>query len=464
MRYSWAAWLLLSIACSIFAQEPVRITDKDIHRPMPWPDRIVLTWSKAPARSQSVTWRTDTSVAKGVAEVAVAKPGPEFAAEGKKTTVHAATSAFKSDLSDAHFHTAHFDDLLPNTKYAYRVGDGINWSEWNHFKTAKETPEKFTFLYYGDAQYQIKEHWSRLVRESYAAAPHARFSIHAGDLVNLGLADAQWGEWFQAANWIHRTVPVVPTPGNHEYINLDGKSIPLYWKKQFALPDNGPEGLKHSVYYFDFQGTRIVSLNTNEKLNEQAKWLESVLANNPNQWTILTFHHPIYSSAEGRDNPALRKLWQPIFDKHRVDLVLQGHDHCYGRSGLAGFPGSMKGTVYVVSVSGPGFYAVDKENTAWMRRLGEGKQLFQVITVDGERLHYEARTATGELYDSFTLEKQGGQPNKLIEGPHDPRSVPIATYSWNWLPIAVILFLAGTMVALRLIRRMSGKTPIEPPK
>jgi len=455
MRYSSIIALLFGCVCISPAQEPTKISDREIHRPSPLPDRIVLTWTKAPTRSQSVTWRTDTTVAKGIAEVAVAKAGPEFAAERNKTSVIAATSAFKSDLSDAHFHTSHFDGLTPNMKYAYRVGDGVNWSEWNHFKTAKETPEKFTFLYYGDAQYQLKSQWSRLVRESYAAAPNARFSIHAGDLVNFPIADAQWGEWFQAADWIHRTVPVLPTPGNHEYMNPDGKTMPLYWTKQFALPDNGPDTLKHSVYYVDFQGTRIISLNTNEKHTEQAKWLETVLANNPNQWTILTFHHPIYSSAQGRDNPALRKLWQPIFDKYRVDLVLQGHDHCYGRSGLEGSAGAVKGTVYVVSVSGPMFYEVDKENTHWMRRLGERQQLFQVITVDGDRLHFEARTATGELYDSFTLQKQPGGPNKLIDGPHDPKSVPPAKHNaWNWLPIGAIILLAGLLVLARMIRRI----------
>jgi 3',5'-cyclic AMP phosphodiesterase CpdA len=457
MRYSWALCVWGTFACASLAQVPTKISDQENYRPTPLPDRIVLTWSQSPAKSQAVTWRTDTSIAKGIAEIAIARPGPEFAAEGKKATVTATTSAFKSDLSDAHFHTVIFDKLIPNTKYAYRVGDGVNWSEWNHFRTAKETAEKFTFVYYGDAQYQLKSHWSRLIRESQAAAPHARFAIHAGDLVNLGLADAQWGEWFQAAGPMHRTVPVVPTPGNHEYLNLD-KSIPLYWTKQFALPDNGPAGLKHSAYYFDFQGVRIISLNTNEKLSEQAKWLEGVLANNPNRWTILTFHHPIYSATQGRDNPAMRKLWQPIFDKYRVDLVLQGHDHCYGRSGLAGFPGNVKGTVYVVSVSGPMFYPVDKENTVWMQRLGEGKQLFQVITVDGDRLHFEARTAIGDLYDSFTLEKQPGQPNRLTDGPHDPTSVPPSTFNaWNWLPVAVILLLAAAFVALRR-RRMVKST------
>ncbi len=44
------------------------------------------------------------------------------------------------------------------------------------------------------------------------------------------------------------------------------------------------------------------------------------------------FHHPVYPSHPWRDTPALREHWVPIFDKHHVDLVLQGHDHAYLRT------------------------------------------------------------------------------------------------------------------------------------
>ena len=35
-------------------------------------------------------------------------------------------------------------------------------------------------------------------------------------------------------------------------------------------------------------------------------WLERVLADNPHRWTVVTFHHPIYSPAKNRDNKDLR--------------------------------------------------------------------------------------------------------------------------------------------------------------
>jgi 3',5'-cyclic AMP phosphodiesterase CpdA len=225
-------------------------------------------------------------------------------------------------------------------------------------------------------------------------------------------------------------IPSVPTPGNHEYAapaggaaKVDEKAdaaakkearrsrLSVNWRPQFTLHENGPPGLEETVYYFDIQGVRVVSLNSNERQEEQVPWLEGVLANNPNKWTVVTFHHPIYSTAKGRDNKKLRELWRPLFDKYTPDLVLQGHDHTYGRSGVMREDNLLtgarlkdeKGTVYVVSVSGPKMYTLEKED--WMVSSAADTQLYQLITIDGDTLHYEARTANGTVYDSFDLHK-----------------------------------------------------------
>jgi 3',5'-cyclic AMP phosphodiesterase CpdA len=147
-----------------------------------------------------------------------------------------------------------------------------------------------------------------------------------------------------------------------------------------------------------------------------------VLADNPHRWTIVTHHHPVYSVSERRDNPELREAWQPIYDEFKVDLVLQGHDHSYGRTGLrrhapnvtggTSFRDGAAGTLYVVSVSGPKLYDANSEP---MVRRAEDTQLYQIITVNADRLIYQAKTATGDLYDAFTLVKRDGQPNELIE-------------------------------------------------
>lgn len=494
---------------------PTPYADALAHAPRPLPDRIVLTWAGDPATSQAVTWRTDLSVTRALAEIA---PALENGRNLKPAAVAARTEPFTSDLGAAHYHSVSFTGLTPDTLYAYRVGDGVNWSEWFHFRTASLTPRKFSFVYFGDAQNDIRTHWSRVFREAFREAPRAAFTLHAGDLINNANRDAQWGEWFGAPAWVNGTIPVVPTPGNHEYfadgagpeterrwrtkagaeivVNLtlepaaagirrvtartaDGRTavvtldarekitavdagftsltgfaeaevvgltretapikdriaqpgvrtVSRHWRPQFTLPEHGPAGLAETCYYFDYQGARIVLLNSNERQAEQVAWLREVLANNPQRWTVLAFHHPIFSPAKERDNPALREAWKPLIDEFKVDLVLTGHDHTYARSGdtttvqRVGTRNLAKGynqvydpaigTVYVVSVSGPKMY--DLNSDEWAVRTAEDTQLFQIITIDGDELRYEARTAVNRLYDAFTLKKRPGQPNQLIE-------------------------------------------------
>lgn len=488
------------------------------HAPSPLPERIVLTWSDNPATTQSVTWRTDTSVKKAVAEIAVANSNgraldPErFDAE---------TTYFESDLNAAHYHSMTFTDLQPDTLYAYRVGDGVNWSEYFHFKTASDRPRPFSFIYFGDAQNDVKTHWSRVFREAFRDAPRAAFTLHAGDLINEDSFDSEWGEWHGAPGWVNGTIPVMATPGNHEYyranqgpeherlwttkagddiavdvavvethtsegeqrfkitatssegrsayleindddeivlagdglealtgykteelLGTDYGDIPLddrrrddgvpavskHWRPQFAFPvQNVPAGLEETTYYIDYQGVRFISLDSNKEREAQVPWLRSALSENPNRWTILTFHHPVFSPASDRDNRALRELWKPVLDEFKVDLVLNGHDHTYARTGDIGntaysqnVPSGYQqaydpeiGTVYVVSVSGPKMYDITKGEFA--KRVAEDTQLYQIISIDDALLSYKAYTATGELYDAFTLEKTEGEPNRLRE-------------------------------------------------
>jgi hypothetical protein len=57
----------------------------------------------------------------------------------------------------------------------------------------------------------------------------------------------------------------------------------------------------------------------------------------------------------------------------------------------------------------------DVQRHPFMSRHAEDTQLYQIIHVNGDQLHYEAFTAVGELYDAFTLQKQSEAPNTLTE-------------------------------------------------
>lgn len=100
----------------------------------------------------------------------------------------------------------------------------------------------------------------------------------------------------------------------------------------------------------------------------------------------------------------------------------RGHDQSYSRSGLGGPKNAnvaegirawSRNTVYVVSVSGPKMYPL--EGCWTVSREASGAQLFQVIHVAPKRIRYEARLASSELYDAFSLEKDADGKSVLTE-------------------------------------------------
>ncbi|MFD2937605.1 metallophosphoesterase [Spirosoma flavum] len=390
--------------------------------PSVYPDRVILGWQVNPATSQSVNWRTDSTVTKAVGAIAEADPSPDL--EGKATLVSATTERVRIDGKNVLYHSVHFNNLKPDTKYNYRVGDSTHWTEWFQFKTAQDRPAPFSFLYFGDAQNDIRSLWSRAIRGAYSTLPTVSLMIHAGDLINSSNTDWQWAEWFEAGGWINGQVPTLAVPGNHEYYKDEqGKpQVSKHWRPSFVLPENGPKGFEETAYYFDYQGTRFIALNSQLALLDtlamttQASWLVQVLSKNPNRWTVVTHHHPIYSTAKGRDNNLWRERMEPIYRKYHVDLVLQGHDHTYGRGLNMPLGKSRKhpdGPIYVVSVSGPKMYDIGLQD--WMDRAASNTQLYQTISINSDQLTYQSYTVTGEKYDSFELTKASNGQNTLTD-------------------------------------------------
>jgi 3',5'-cyclic AMP phosphodiesterase CpdA len=397
------------------------------------PQRILLGITADPAHSQTVTWRTLANVELPQAQITPwsANPLSESGATIVKAT---ATTLSVGEGVNATHYLATFSALEPGKEYGYRVGDGKLWSEWNHFRTASAGPEKFRFIYLGDAQRDVKSQWSRVARMAVLQAPDARFIAHAGDLIEEGYDDALWGEWCDGLGFIGAMFPNVAAPGNHD-MNLpraEAKthkpvSVSPLWRAHLAFPSNGPADapmLADEAYYVDYQGMRLIAFEANAFSDEEydpdarqivqkkeIEWVEKVLKDNPNKWTVVLHHEPVYKSGKNSDNPLLRDAFVPLYDKYHVDLVLQGHDHCYARSAkLAGnkvVDPAAPGTVYVVSVSGPRMYPYDPLYQSLMAKTLSNTQMFQTVEIDGDRLKYDAYSAAGTKVDSFELRKRG---------------------------------------------------------
>jgi predicted phosphodiesterase len=402
------------------------------------PDRIILTFNGDPSTKRAVTWRTDLTVEKSEAQIAVAGVNSSFINEA--TSYIASTEKFDLGLYKSNnslivnYHSVVFENLKPNTLYAYRVGSKENWSEWIHFKTADNKYNSTQFVYFGDAQNDILNHWSRVIRMAYQTAPNASFVIHAGDLVDSAHKDSEWAQWFKAGGFIHSQWTAIPVVGNHEFQSIDGyggvkpRRLSIQWRPQFNLPveQTLDSKLHETVYSVEYQEILIVVLNSAGSLQEQTEYVEEKLRNSNAKWKIVASHHSVFSPAKGRDFEYARKKWKPLFDKYGVDLVLNGHDHTYARghipvkSSNMSQSGNIK-TLYITSVSGPKQYELDKEQIINYEsdgykadKFGKQTQFFQVISIENDKLIYSAYTTLGILYDKAVITKDFKTGKKTI--------------------------------------------------
>ena len=389
--------------------------------PSVFPDRIVASPAQDAATGFSVAWRTSAQVDVPLLQIVVAGDSPDM---GMPREVQSSSRELRTENGLAHHHRADIDSLKADTLYAWRVQGGGTWSAWHHTRTAARADVPLTLLYFGDTQNKNTSLTTRVVREAMRHAPDARLSLFAGDLVSGGDGedDNEWGEWFEANESLPTSMAVAPAIGNHEYFEefedtpRERRVLGAHWPLAFALPGNGAAEAASTTYWFDYQGVRVAVIDGTSVLDlgtasAQARWLDRMLASNPHRWSIVLTHQPFFSPRDGRDNALLRQHLLPILRKHRVDLVLQGHDHVYGRRRADG----AQTPVFVVSVAGAKQYRSSEEARASMRPVAEDTQLFQVVRIDGTRLRYEARTATGRLYDAFEVLDGGAAGKRLRE-------------------------------------------------
>jgi hypothetical protein len=397
--------------------------DAQVNKATSFPDRIVLNLTEDPSSSMAVSWRTNTETSEGYCELQPLSGTRINPADSKSFKAITSSYEFTSESEptiNCNHHTYVFEGLTPGEEYMYRVGAKDYWSEWLEFSTPDNKTNEFSFLYFGDPQNDIKSQWSRLIRRAYKTNPDCSFILYAGDIINHAGNDTEWDEWFKAGSFIYGSVPQVLTPGNHDYDDL---MLDPHWNAQFTQANNGPKGLEGTCFFVDFKNLKLISFDSaadgeleNEngyEVTSQKAWLDSVLRTNTKEWVIVTTHLPFYSPKESRDNALIRRNFQPILEKYKVDMVLTGHDHSYGRGTATDSSNPDNAIMYVVSVSGPKLYpAGDKE---WMQQKGSYLQMFQNINIKDKVLVYEAYTASGELYDKFTLKKNSKGNKKLVE-------------------------------------------------
>lgn len=318
--------------------------------------------------------------------------------------------------------------LTPATTYEYRIvtADGAT-GPWETFRTAAAGLQDFDFLYFGDAQNGLDNEVKLGAQAAYNAVPDAALALHTGDQINDAQDDEQWGQWFEAQGAAARHIPMLAALGNHE---LTVDVVAKNYRDHYTHPTNGPAILPESTFYVDYQGVRFITLTANDLfLGLQANLLEEALSSNPNDWSVVMFHQPVYNGTTERISTTNLRYFGDILEKHNVDLVLTGHDHTYARGYRAEneVDGQNTGPVYMVSSYGSKFYEAGTENEAWddngaIRKVwanGTGTYaktsvrgctmtVDSVITQQRDDAYTSNEVAgAGEKLDSFTIDKCG---------------------------------------------------------
>ncbi|WP_406695448.1 metallophosphoesterase family protein [Singulisphaera sp. Ch08] len=386
------------------------------------PDQVAISFGPNPARDLVWTWRTEPGVTSTALRLAPASsrgdgpadPNAVRQVSGESRLVHSPDL-----LNDPAIrrHQVRVDQLEPATSYVYSLADGASggWSPWRTIRTGPERPDHFQFFYLGDAQCGF-EGWGRLLDTAHKRHPEAGFMILAGDLVDRGNERTNWDHFFLRAKGVFDTLPLMPCVGNHEYLDQG----PRLYTSFFQLPQNGPpEIAPNLVYSFEYGNAFVAVLDSNLALVDrrlariQAEWLDAALTKTQAAWTFVVFHHPIYASHPSRLNPTLGEDWIPVFDKHHVDFVLQGHDHAYLRTypmrGNQRVASNAEGTTYVVSVSGEKFCEQDPRDYTEFSLTHVSTYQTIDIEVPSNRLTYRAWNLEGQEVDRLVIQKRSAE-------------------------------------------------------
>ncbi len=152
-------------------------------------------------------------------------------------------------------------------------------------------------------------------------------------------------------------------------------------------------------YRFTRGSVAFYSLNSNYMDKKQVEWLNSELSKDTSKWKIAFMHHPPYSSGgkHGSDK-SLRKVVEPIFLKHGVNVVLTGHDHFYERVK------PQKGIYYFVTGAGGKLRSGDvMKNSPLTDKAFDKDMSFMLIEIADDQMYFQVLSRTGTTVDVGVL-------------------------------------------------------------
>lgn len=393
-----------------------------------------------PSRTAAFTWQTKDKVK--AAKIRLGEK-PEALTEmhpGYSWTTPVPEAGFGTNEPETSMHEVHVCGLTPGRTYYYQVGGGTPeaWSATQSFTTVP-VDGRITVGVLGDARDKV-DVWQLVQRRMRDRA--VNLQLTSGDLVAFGSQQSLYETWLGAI-WKEPSDPnrfvtlgqqmIVMLAGNHE-----NEAARFYGA--FAMPGEGNYAETYSsfnvgnTHFVLVDDQPIAALEGSEHGQVILKWLDEDLGRADANRAAVPFvfvinHRGLYTTslhARDGDVRVARKLLAPIFDKHHVDVVLNGHDHVFERtkpikagSDPAGDPVVMpagQGTVYVVNAgAGADPYRVGVYPSTFQEKsetFGSGTAysgFYGVLSLEARKLKLESYglTAAGNdpIIDTFELSK-----------------------------------------------------------
>lgn len=223
------------------------------------------------------------------------------------------------------------EGLAPGTRYGYAV-ELAGQRVVGEFATAPEPTSPYRFIVFGDSRSNPSSH-RRVVERIRGEVPD--FLLGTGDMVNDGLSDQDWQQFFDIEGELLRDNVMFPSLGNHDRQGK-GRTADNY-RKYFSLPENSPDPERY--YAFTYGNARFLVLDSNAysfALTDQTAWIEQQLQaarlDDSIRHVFVSMHHPPFSISLHGGRTELRDAWTPLFERYKVDAVFSGHDHVYSRA------------------------------------------------------------------------------------------------------------------------------------
>ncbi|MEV4439593.1 metallophosphoesterase family protein [Streptomyces sp. NPDC049577] len=393
-----------------------------------------LAFGADPKTQMRISWQVPFSVKRPFVRVGLKPWDLSQRIQAEVRPLHTPALTKKLPAVDQVYLHAALDNLRPGTTYYYGVGhDGFDPADPRHFstvgtfRTAPERAEKFVFTAFGDQGVS----YHALANDQLILGQDPVFHLHAGDICYADpdgsgtTGDAydarQWDNFLAQTETVAKSVPWMVTTGNHD---MEAWYSPNGYGGQSArwsLPANGFDP-RHSpgVYSFVYGNVGVVALDANDVSYEitantgysggrQTAWLDRRLGELRGRggldFIVVFFHHCAFSTTNGHaSDGGVRDAWQPLFEKHKVDLVINGHNHVYERTD------AIKGTRVAKLPVGE---TVDssRDGIVYVTAGGAGKSLYDFPAPDS----YEGHVKDVDGVRTYHWVKGGDKSSETVE-------------------------------------------------